>query len=136
MSWWTSIRDAAEAVFTPTMESDSGRNQKSGVTATVNKGYSAVGGAVNAVTGRTSAADKRTQQYAINDQIKAYKDQTALTEQQIKQAQESKDVLKRQVQEKQIRALRGNYRPVGGYGTGTTSSLGNSGTQTNKLGTA
>ena len=66
-------------------------------------------------SGVPTADEKRNQQYAINDQVKAYKDQTALTEKQINDAKASQDVVKRQINEKQIRQLRNNFRPAGGF---------------------
>lgn len=146
MGVWTDFRDAAEAIVTAPIggigESDSARNKTTGVTGAINRTESAIGGGINRVLGRPSAEDRRNQQYAINDQIKAYKKQTALTEKQIADAQAEKNVARRQIQEKQIRALRSNYRPTAGYasaGTGTAAPSGNLGTdnvQPNKLGTS
>lgn len=48
-----------------------------------------------------------------NEQIKAYREQTELTREEIKKKQSSLDADKRRVEEKQIRALRNNYRPRG-----------------------
>jgi hypothetical protein len=101
-------------------------------------------GVFNSVTGRPSQDDLRNQRYAINDQIKAYKDQTALSEKAIADAAAEKKVVKRQIQEKQIRALRGSYRAPstnGGFlnsqssGTPAPAAVGASPGLSNKLGT-
>lgn len=93
----------------------------------------------NHVVGRESSDDKRNEQYAINDQIKAYKAQTDLSNQLLQQNQQQQDVLKRQVNEKQIRALRNNFRAPGGYSANygaTATPLGQEGNTNNKLGNA
>jgi hypothetical protein len=129
MSLWTNIRDIGETVLS------------GGAALAVNdSAANKAGGLVNAITGRPSAAEKRTQQYAVNDQIRAYKEQTELSNQQIKAAQDEKTVEKRKVNEKQIRSLRNNFRPAGGFlnnqNASSPSSLGNSGTLPTKLGNA
>jgi hypothetical protein len=122
MSWWTNIRDTVEEPF--------------------NKIGDVAGGVFNKITGRPSADDVRNQQYAINDQIKAYKDQTALTEKEIGDARAQQDVVKRQINEKQIRSLRNNYRASGGFlnnqGASSQSALGSSNVAggASKLGTS
>ena len=96
-------------------------------------------GGINRVTGRESEADKRAEQYQINDQIKAYKDQTALEQQEIDDAKNQQDALKRQINEKQIRTLRNNFRPAGGYMSmygASPNPIGNSNALPNKLGTS
>jgi hypothetical protein len=85
-------------------------------------------------TGTPTADDMRNQQYAINDQIKAYKDQTALTQKEIDTARSQQDVEKRRINEKQIRALRNDFRPVGGFLNNQQAPLGNSTGLPNKLG--
>ena len=71
------------------------------------------------------------QRQLIASQVKAYKDQTELTRQELANKTNEANYQRRRVQEKQIRALRQNYRPSGsmlGMGasptTDTTSSLG------------
>lgn len=87
------------------------------------------------ITGTPTEDEKRNQRYAINDQIKAYKDATELTQQQLAQTQAEKAVEKRKINEKQIRALRNNFRPAGGFLGNQAASLGSSNELTNKLGT-
>lgn len=123
MSWWTNIRDVAEVVGT------------GGIAGAFNKNIAnAEGAAFNAATGRPSQDDLRNQKYGINDQIKAYKEQTALTQQEIDTARAQQDVEKRRINEKQIRALRNNFRPAGGFLSSGRSSLGESTNLPNKLG--
>ncbi len=93
---------------------------------------------VSDITGMPSASEKREQANLINDQIKAYKNQTELTEKQINATRAEKDAQKRLINEKQIRSLRNNYRPAGGFlnnqaraGSDLTSNTG----LPNKLGT-
>jgi hypothetical protein len=102
MSWWTDIRDAAETFATggAALEfNESARNKAEG--------------AFNKITGRPSAADKRNQDNMIGDQIKAYRDQTELAQKELTDLNAQKDVQRRLIQEKQIRSLRGSYRPAG-----------------------
>jgi len=111
MSLWTDIRDIGETVLT------------GGLAGAFNKRIGNVeGGLFNKLLGRPSQDDIRNQRNAINDQIKAYKDQTALEQKQLDETRAQTDVAKRQVQEKQIRSLRRNYRSqglgVGMLGTG------------------
>jgi hypothetical protein len=126
MSWWTDVRDTAEVVGT------------GGTALFVNKSArNKVEGGINAVLNRPSAADKRAQAGQVNAQIQAYKDQTALSQKAIDDARTEKDVVKRQVNEKQIRQLRNNYRPSGGFlgaQNHDTSTLGTSTGLPNKLG--
>jgi len=71
------------------------------------------GGLWNKITGSPTAADRREQQNAVNAQIKAYQDQTAMARQQLDEARDATNAEKRRVNEKQIRALRRNYRAQG-----------------------
>lgn len=92
------------------------------------------------ITGIPTADEKRNIQRQVADQIKAYKDQTAITEQQINETRAEKAVEKRRINEKQIRSLRNNYRPAGGFlnnqGQAQSSpGIGGSGPLPNKLGT-
>lgn len=138
MSFWTSLRDSAESLFstaTPLdVRGESARKQTSGVTGAANAIRNAEEAGVNKITGRTSSADKREQASLINDQIDAYRQATELTQKQIDQVQNEKAVAKRQVNEKQIRALRNNYRPAGGFLNNQGSTLGNQGDLPNSLG--
>ena len=60
----------------------------------------------------------------VNEQIKQYQDQTALAKQQLDEARASTEANKRRVEEKQIRALRRNYRAgsAGLLGVGSPGS--------------
>lgn len=127
MSWWTDFRDTAEVIGT------------GGLALAFNdSAASKAGGLFNKITGRMSEDDKRNQQYAINDQIKAYKDATALSTQQLNDTRAEQNVEKRKINEKQIRSLRNNFRPAGGFlnNSANSSSLGGSNPLPNKLGTA
>lgn len=73
-------------------------------------------------------------EYAINQQIKAYKDQTAITQKALEETRAATEVEKRRIQEKQIRSLRGQFRPSGGFLN--NQSLGGDSNLPNKLGTA
>lgn len=102
MSWWTNIRDTAEHIGTL--------------------------GLYNPKESRRAEADQR---YAINDQIKSYKDQTELTRNELARNRDEQVAEKRKINEKQIRSLRRNYRPAGFLNNqagesvaGTTQNLG------------
>ena len=64
----------------------------------------------HSVTGTPTADEKRNTQKAMNDQIKAYRDQTELTRNELNRVANETQIEKRRVQEKQIRSLRGQYR--------------------------
>ena len=84
MSWWTNIRDAGEAVFT------------GGIAGAFNKNIGNAEGALfNKLTGRPSQDEKRNQQYAINDQVKAYKDATELSRQETERVRGEQTVEKK-----------------------------------------
>lgn len=83
MSFWTSIRDTVEKVGTLGLYDPERRRQE------------------------------RDQRKMINNQINAYKEQTALTRQQLNETRAETAVEKRSIQEKQIRSLRRNYRAQG-----------------------
>lgn len=70
----------------------------------------------HSISGVATAAQKRMQQQAMNDQIKAYKDQTELTRKELASKKDQAISEKRRVEEKQIRALRRNYRSQGFLG--------------------
>lgn len=122
MSIWTKFRDIAEMPFKSSED--------------------LLAAGFHAVTGAPTAAEKRSQANMVNEQIKAYKDQTALSQQQLDETRAQKDVVRRQINEKQIRSLRnssGTNR--GGFlNQGTTnasnppSTLGASNQLTSKLG--
>lgn len=83
------------------------------------------------VTGVPTAKERRTERHAINDQIKAYKEQTNLAREELNAKRAAEVTEKRRVNEKQIRALRNTYRSrglLGGQVTpteeGMTSKLG------------
>ncbi len=71
---------------------------------------------------------KRQASRLANEQIKAYKEQTAITNQQLSEAREAKAAEKRRIDEKQIRRLRHNFRPAGFLDNSSGSAV------TNKLG--
>ena len=121
-------RDAVESGISDVtpfdVRSKSARNTHSGITGSLNKVRDFEEGAFNKLTGRASSADQREQRNMVNDQIKAYQDQTALTRQQLDEARSATQAEKRRVEEKQIRALRRNYRSQGAglLGVGSPAS--------------
>lgn len=72
--------------------------------------------------GIPTADERRKSQQMINEQIKAYKDQTEITRQEINRKKGEEAVEKRRVEEKQIRALRRNYRSSGRGMLGSSGS--------------
>jgi hypothetical protein len=84
MSWWTDFRDEAIHIGTAGLYDPKRARQQ-----------------------------ERDQRNAVNAQIKAYQDQTALAKQQLDEARAQTAAEKRRVEEKQIRALRRNYRAQG-----------------------
>ena len=70
----------------------------------------------------------------FSDQIKAYKEQTELSQKELDKVRGAQEVEKRRINEKQIRALRNNYRPSGFLNNGNT--LSENSQLPNKLGTA
>ena len=62
------------------------------------------------VTGAPTAKEKRAQARQVNDQIKAYSEQTRIAKEELDQKRASAAAEKRRINEKQIRALRGSYR--------------------------
>ena len=95
MSWWTDLRDTWEYVATGTLY-DPGKSRQ----------------------------NDRDQRNLVNSQIKAYQDQTALAKQQLDESRAATQAEKRRVEEKQIRALRRNYRSNGAgmLGVGNSAS--------------
>lgn len=84
MSWWTKVRDTWEKVNTL--------------------------GFYDPEKSRHEEADQR---YQVNDQIKAYKDLTNLSREELSRKRDELVAEKRKISEKQIRRLRSNYRPAG-----------------------
>lgn len=122
-----------------------GRGILGGFSAATDFAEDVAGNAYHMVTGTPNAAqerEKKAQQNAMNEQIKSYKDQTALSQKMLADTQAQKDVERRRINEKQIRALRNSYRAPGGFlnnGSGPTppaGGLGASPGQPSKLGTS
>lgn len=84
MSWWTNLRDTAVEV-----------------------------GSAGMYSPRESRHKEAEARYAMNDQMKMYKEQTEITKQEIARKQNEEAVEKRRIEEKQIRTLRRNYRSSG-----------------------
>lgn len=76
----------------------------------------------HAITGIPTADEKRNQQKMMNEQMKAYKEQTKMAKDEIERKRGEQLVEKRRVQEKQIRHLRRNYSPAGFLNTGSDIS--------------
>lgn len=79
------------------------------------------------VTGTPTAADRRKNQQLMQDQINAYKQQTALAESEMKRAREERLQAKKRLDEKQIRSLRRSNRSAGFMDSGNeglSSTLG------------
>lgn len=74
------------------------------------------------ITGQ-SQNDIKKQQQLMNDQIKAYQDQSNIARDEMNRAKDSQVAEKRRIQEKQIRALRRNASSRGFLGT-SNSTLG------------
>jgi len=82
------------------------------------------------VTGTPTEDEKRGQQKLLNDQVKAYREQSELTKSEIALKRGAEVAEKRRVEEKQIRSLRRNYRGSGLMGGGVTGTT----DMNNKLG--
>lgn len=117
MGLWTNIRDAAESIGAAStaldLRSDRARAETSGITGAANRVRNAEEGFVNKITHNPSAAERREQATLVNDQIKAYKEQTNLAKEQLAQKRNEQVAEKRKINEKQIRALRNSYGPAG-----------------------
>lgn len=113
MSWWTDIRDWSEAALLGPAAGEAW-----------DRVGNQAGAAFNKITGHPSAEDRRNQANLINEQVKAYQDQTALTRSQLDQTRAQTLGEKRRIEEKQIRALRGNYRAqnIGLLGVGSPAT--------------
>jgi hypothetical protein len=85
-----------------------------------------IGAAIAHAAGVKTGEQKRMEQNAINDQIKAYKDQTQITKDEIARKRGEELTEKRRIEEKQIRSLRRNYSSRSLMGSAQpSSSLGN-----------
>lgn len=73
------------------------------------------------LTGIPTAAERRAASTAINDQIKAYRTQTELSRQEVAAKKDEQVAEKRRIEEKQVRALRRNYRASGFLGSASTT---------------
>lgn len=62
------------------------------------------------VTGIPTAQEKRAAKGMMDEQIKAYKEQTALTRSEIERKRGEEKAEKRRVEEKQIRQIKRGYR--------------------------
>ena len=84
------------------------------------------------ITGIPTAADRRNSARLLNEQIRAYKQQTDLSRKMLNDKRNEEQVQKRRIEEKQIRSLRRNY----GAGQGGMLGQGNTNLTdiTNKLG--
>jgi len=104
MSWWTNVRDTAINIGTAGMyDPRSARHQESEMN------------------------------QSVQAQINAYNKMSELTQQEINAKKNEEDAVKRQVEEKQIRALRAGHRGIGispDVQPGPTDQTG----MTNKLG--
>lgn len=82
---------------------------------------------LHGVTGIPTAEEKRNARRLMNDQIDAYKKQTALAESEMKRIREEKMNAKKRLEEKQIRQLRRGRGGAGfldSEGEGISNSLG------------
>lgn len=85
----------------------------------------------HAATGTPTAQERRSQQNAVNDQIKAYREQTEITKSEIARKKNEEVAEKRRIEEKQIRSLRRNRgssllgtQPTNDNDAGMTTKLG------------
>jgi hypothetical protein len=74
------------------------------------------------LTGLPTAKEKRSQQQIMTDQIKAYREQTAIAKAELERKRGEEAIEKRRINEKQIRSLRRNFRPSGFLDTGADVS--------------
>jgi hypothetical protein len=102
---WEGIKDVASGISRATIEP--------------------VLGIAGKIAGIPSASDRRKAAADLQDQVRAYREQTELTRQELNRASQEQDVQKRRVNEKQIRSLRRNYRSAGVLGTGSNPSTQN-----------
>ena len=77
-------------------------------------------GLANAVFGNNQA--RYEMQDLMEQQMRAYREQTELTREEINRKRNEQASEKRRIQEKQIRSLRRNYRPAGMLGVGAPAS--------------
>jgi uncharacterized protein YpuA (DUF1002 family) len=107
MSWWTKLRNGFEV----------GAAGAAGFIAGGPAGAAAGAGLVLA-SNKSARQDlgldnSNEAKRAANEQMKAYKEQTRVTNEAITEARNSKAAEKRRLDEKQIRRLRHNFRPQG-----------------------
>jgi len=76
-------------------------------------------GILDTITGQPSKQEKEL----MNEQMKAYKEQTALTKEELNRAKDQQVAEKRRIQEKQIRALRGRSSSRGFLGTTSPEAM-------------
>lgn len=72
------------------------------------------------VTGTPTADQKRDQQRMLNEQVKAYREQSEITRQEISRKQGEQEAAKRRINESQIRSLRRNIKAQGFLGSQAT----------------
>ena len=79
--------------------------------------FSFLGDVVSRVTGGETSGERkkkeRDQKRMMNEQIKAYQNQTQITRQELANTKEQEVAEKRRIQEKQIRSLRRTNRSYG-----------------------
>jgi hypothetical protein len=68
---------------------------------------------LHAVTGIPTADQKRNASKLVNDQIRAYKEMSEISKNELASKKNEELAEKRKIEEKQIRSLRRNYRPQG-----------------------
>jgi len=142
MSFWTKARDAFEsgisAIEPIDIRSESARKQKTGYTGFNNKVRDTATDILHTATGIPTAADKRDQARMINDQIKAYKEQSDLTRQAMEETKTQRENERRRIEEKQIRSLRNRTRASGlmNQASPSNTALGTTQGLPSRLGTA
>lgn len=72
-----------------------------------------LGAAFNRITGHLSAAERREQANQVNEQVKAYKEQSNLAKSELDRVRGEQATEKRRINEKQIKQLRRHFRPAG-----------------------
>lgn len=81
--------------------------------------------AFHKITGTPTSKEKREQSRLVNEQIKAYQDQTEISKAALAQAKDAEQVEKRRIQEKQIRSLRRTSSARGFLGSSSDNSFSN-----------
>lgn len=101
--------------------------------------FGSVSDAYHGITGTPTAEQKRDTANMMNEQIKAYKDQTELSRQALADAKTQRENEKRRVEEKQIRSIRnrgGRSASLMNTQSAADTKLGGGTNLPNKLGTA